>query len=126
MYIRKETYEIEAVLSKCFYGDGSNGNDVFVEFDGDNISMKSLRYKVFKEKGTECVSCGLKGLYFAKERSINARRYHFNLYGVDANGNEVMLTKDRISPKAKGGTDEASNFQPLCRACNEKRVQSNH
>ncbi|WP_442638013.1 HNH endonuclease [Rossellomorea marisflavi] len=126
MYIRKETYDIEAVLSKCFYGDGSSGHDEFVDYDGDNISMKSLRYKVFKEQGTECVSCGLKGRHFAKERSINARRYHFNLYGLNAKGNEVMFTKDRIIPKAKGEADEASNFQTLCMDCREKRIRSNH
>jgi 5-methylcytosine-specific restriction endonuclease McrA len=35
-----------------------------------------------------------------------------------ASGTDVPLTKDHIVPLAKGGTNCASNLQPLCRVCN--------
>ena len=35
-----------------------------------------------------------------------------------ASGADVPLTKDHIVPLAKGGTNYASNLQPLCRSCN--------
>jgi len=47
---------------------------------------------------------------FFKERMNTAGPYHFNLYGYDTEGNEVLLTKDHILPKSKGGTDHLSNL----------------
>jgi 5-methylcytosine-specific restriction endonuclease McrA len=43
--------------------------------------------------GNRCLRCGVSGL-------------------------DVPLTKDHIVPLAKGGTNYASNLQPLCRSCN--------
>jgi len=41
--------------------------------------------------------------------------YHFNLYAIDENGNEVMMTKDHILAKARGGKDKIDNFQSCCK-----------
>ena len=30
-------------------------------------------------------------------------------------------TVDHVKPMARGGSNESSNFQPLCKACNEKK-----
>ena len=41
----------------------------------------------------------------------------------EAAGRVVAATDlDHIVPKAKGGTDDASNLQPLCRACHEAKT----
>lgn len=91
-----------------------------VNFNNQPVFMGSKRYQNFKAHGLVCVECGLEGKYFALEQHKGQRtnKYHFNLYGIDENGKEVMLTKDHIKPKAKGGTDELSNFQPMCARCN--------
>lgn len=91
--------------------------------DGITVKMDSQRYQVFFKCGTECVSCGLKGRYFwlEQDKSQTGTAYHFNLYGIDADGNEVMLTKDHIIPKSKGGTSSIENYQTMCDRCNEKK-----
>lgn len=38
------------------------------------------------------------------------------------NGNEVMLTRDHIYPKSKGGLDNIKNYQVLCVKCNQKKA----
>jgi 5-methylcytosine-specific restriction endonuclease McrA len=91
------------------------------ELDGDLINPTSLRYKVFKLKGVKCVKCGIEGKYFIKERDINNPYYHLNLYGVDKNGNEILMTKDHVFPKSKGGKDTLKNFQTMCFNCNKEK-----
>jgi hypothetical protein len=87
------------------------------------VSMGSHRYQLFSEKGIKCVSCGIEGKYFALERAAkgNPNKYHFNLYGKDRHGNEVMITKDHIVPKSRGGPNKLSNYQTMCFKCNSRK-----
>lgn len=118
-YYRKETYSVEHVLDKLTTKSGNN--IVRVDFDGDLIKMNSQRYKLFKYKGCTCVKCGLVGTFFAKEKSPAENVYHFNLYGLDKDGKEVMFTKDHILPKSKGGLDKLDNYQVMCEVCNREK-----
>ena len=90
------------------------------------IPMGSHRYELFALKGTKCVSCGIEGEYFALERGHknSPTKFHFNLYGVNAQGNEVMLTKDHIIPRSKGGINAITNYQPMCIRCNGKKADN--
>jgi len=94
------------------------------KFRGIPIKMTSNRYRCFATSGLDCVQCGLKGTFFAIERHANGdtRGYHLNLYGIDESGAEVMLTKDHIKPKSKGGGDRLDNFQTMCIVCNSKKA----
>ena len=91
------------------------------------VRMGSQRYKLFKEKGVKCVRCGIKGIYFARERQLRTRskcvRPHFNLYAIK-NGKEILMTKDHIIPKSKGGENHQDNYQPMCAPCNQKKGDS--
>lgn len=120
--IRKETYSIDEVRQKV--KDVLFENDkrlAKVEFDGDLIKGNSQRYQTFFTKGCKCVKCGIEGKYFAKERFRDQSTYHLNLYAVDNNGNEVLMTKDHILPHSKGGSDDISNYQTMCKICNEAK-----
>lgn len=88
------------------------------------VLMGSHRYQLFVLKGTDCVKCGIKGRFFALEQAIfnNTKKFHFNLYGVNKYGNEVMITKDHIIPRSKGGKNILDNYQPLCINCNQYKA----
>lgn len=69
-----------------------------------------------------CPCCGgIEGKYFAKERHLQDKSYHLNLYAVDDNGDEILMTKDHIMPRSKGGIDDISNYQTMCKLCNEAK-----
>lgn len=119
---RKSIYSIEQIreLTKdvLFEEDKRNAK---VELDGDIIKGNSQRYQTFFKKGIKCVCCGIEGKYFAKEKVSSDKSYHLNLYAIDEKGNEVLMTKDHILPKSKGGKDEIDNYQTMCIRCNEAK-----
>ena len=92
-----------------------------VIFDGDEIKSTSQRYQMFFTKGMRCAKCGIEGRFFAKEKTVNDKRYHLNLYAMNRNGQEVLMTKDHIVPRSKGGKSALENYQPMCLVCNTKK-----
>ena len=88
------------------------------------VPMGSHRYQLYAIKGIVCANCGFKGEYFALERgkSDNPDRFHFNLYGRDKRGREIMMTKDHVQPRSKGGKNRMSNYQPMCYRCNQRKA----
>lgn len=97
------------------------GEGVIKEYCGFNIKMNSDRYINFKKNGIVCRHCKIKGSFFALERHDPDKTYHFNLYAVDKHGNEVLMTKDHIIPKSRGGKNHISNYQVLCTDCNNAK-----
>lgn len=112
--------EVEAMVKEdvknnsCRHCDKNNNHSIVVE--GHDVYTTSLRYKTFIEKGYKCVCCGRTGAYYALEKShgSNLKRAHFNLYSDD----DVLMTKDHIWPKSKGGMDCIENMQTMCTICN--------
>jgi 5-methylcytosine-specific restriction endonuclease McrA len=95
------------------------------DLDGDQINFGTLRLQTFAAKGISCIACGLRGLFFVKEKHRTGERYyHLSLYALDANGREVMMTKDHRLSKDKGGTDTLDNLDPMCFPCNQ--AKGNH
>lgn len=89
------------------------------------VNMKSLRLQCFK-KSTICVGCGRVGTimsldkFKAKSKIPSA---HFNLYAEKPGGRFVMMTKDHIVPKSKGGAKLwIGNLQTMCEKCNAKKA----
>lgn len=118
--IRKSIYSIEEVYNAI--KDLIFDKKSMILFDGDEISPSSQRYQLFFTKGMTCVECGLTGQFFAKEKHTNKEnRYHLNLYAIDKNGKEVLMTKDHIIPKSKGGKNILDNYQCMCVNCNCKK-----
>ena len=91
-----------------------------IELSGDTIKMASQRYKVF-DKSNKCVTCGIVGEYYYKCKHNSDVTYHLNLYAQDNNGNAILMTKDHIIPKSKGGKNFLSNYQTMCIICNNEK-----
>ena len=80
------------------------------------VKMNSQRYVLFKQNSS-CVVCGLKGKKFILQGS-SPQSPHFNLYAVE-NQTLILMTKDHVVPKSKGGKDVPENYQTCCSICNE-------
>lgn len=119
---RKSIHSIEEIreLTKDVLFEKEKRN-AKVDFDGDLIKGNSQRLQTFFKKGIKCLCCGIEGQYFAKEKRPKDVSYHLNLYAVDDNGKEVLMTKDHIIPKSKGGKDCVDNYQTMCVYCNKEK-----
>ena len=119
-------YPIDEVLDFVNENFDNRNRNKRVDFDGHLMKPKSTRYSLFIKKGVQCVACGIEGQYFIKERHQSHKpklynpnaNYHFNLYGIDEFGEEVLLTKDHVIPKSRGGSDSVENMIPMCTKCN--------
>lgn len=129
-YARKGIYTVDAVLSKFIEpgpGIRRKSQETEVDFDGDLIYMDSDRYWCFRDKGLVCCECGIEGKFFAKESTNreNPKRFHFNLYAIDEDGKEVLMTKDHVLPVAQGGKDDIDNYKTMCTRCNCEKGNMN-
>lgn len=123
-YTRLAIFSLEEIFDHIpFDINGKPDNNIpnQKEYNNQQVHMTSIRYILYKVKGTTCKECGIVGTFFSLDLPRNCERPHFNLYGYDEEGNEVMITKDHIHPKSKGGSDKLDNLQPLCERCNCKK-----
>ncbi len=130
VYERKESYLPHEVLdflpNPDVHSKGFNLKSIKKEYDGDLMKMGSQRYFTFA-KSLHCEYCGIKGVTFHKERSLtkNGEKqscgFHFNLYAIDKNGEEVLMTKDHVVARARGGRDSIKNYVTCCKTCNEEK-----
>jgi 5-methylcytosine-specific restriction endonuclease McrA len=92
-----------------------------LNIEGNKVKTNTVRLLTFKNSA-RCVECGIEGTYFWVEKHHpNDRSYHLNLYATDKNGNEILMTKDHIIPKSKGGSNSLDNMQTMCCKCNQRK-----
>lgn len=96
------------------------------EINGQPVKLSSLRLQTFAAHGTVCHECGIEASFFAVERDLaQAARnggFHINLYGIDADGQDVLFTHDHIIARALGGKDRLENTRTCCYNCNNKKA----
>jgi len=118
--LRAGQYRIDEVLPYIlpdrYHRKG--GDNFFRIYDGKKVRMTSPRYHCFAAS-LKCCACGLEGLFFALERNLTSVLWHFNLYGYNSLGEEILLTKDHIRPRSRGGVDHQSNYRTMCLPCNQ-------
>ena len=134
-----ERYTPLEVFRAAARGEGGRCIGKF-EFDGHKTSTRAQSMNLFHRKGTTCVSCGVVGNFFRKERPIKSdlpKEEHPWVLALYADAIiqylhpesssklvrriEVRLTIDHIIPLARGGGDNLDNMQPMCIICNAKK-----
>jgi 5-methylcytosine-specific restriction endonuclease McrA len=85
------------------------------------VNIVSERLKTFK-RSRMCVECGLTGVVFKLQRHHPKEVPHLNLFAIDNNSDDVLMTADHIIPKSMGGPRELFNLQTMCHRCNEKKA----
>jgi len=113
--IRFARFEIDEIMPLVGKGLGKVEIRPGLFFNSD-----SQRLLVFKYKGINCTSCGLKGTHFWLQKSENEsdNSFHMDLYATNLLGIEVLMTRDHIIPRCKGGPDTIKNQRPMCLPCN--------
>lgn len=96
------------------------------EIGTSSYSVRTCTQKLNLLKANpRCVTCGRIGSKFVIERDWNKgkNRYdkpHLNFYSAD----NILMTKDHIIPKSKGGLNDISNYQTMCEICNVAKDDS--
>lgn len=87
----------------------------------------SLRFRLFLEKGHQCVHCGIwadRIIVWQDLRQAAGRcaGEHRDLFATNIlTGRPVLITMDHIIPEANGGLKTLENLQPLCEPCNVRK-----
>jgi len=119
MIRKEEVYSPQDIIPLLV--DAFNNGIETINIDGDVIRTKSERYRVF-DKSFKCSHCDIVGTRLYKEKTNEDHNlYHFNLYGIDENDQEVLMTKDHIVPKSKGGRNSLDNYDTMCTICNKNK-----
>jgi hypothetical protein len=115
--IRKgRKYSLEEILP--FAKQSAGNKKERMELDGDFIKLTSDRLFVFKQDH-HCCKCGIAGKFFVKEKgSDKETSFHLNMYAIDEDGSELLMTKDHKTPRSLGGKNHPSNYQTMCVRCN--------
>lgn len=113
-------YSVEEILPLI----GQKGHKVEIDGKTYYAGLDSIRLRTFK-KCLTCYRCGITGSKFLLQNHIaphnNPARPHYNLYAVDSAGKLVLMTKDHLFPKSKGGSNALHNMHTMCEICNLKK-----
>lgn len=96
--------------------DGDLSIMVSISGKKTRAKMNSQRFSLFRENN-KCVCCGIVGNTTLVEMHDGDESPHLNLYATSSEG-LVLMTRDHIHPRCRGGKDHLSNYQTMCSTCN--------
>jgi len=115
-----KTYTPEEIKA---HGD----KEYFYDKEVTEKRIKLWRARILNKIGYQCVedNCELHDFHFGLGIDKGGG-IHLDLYGLDEQGDLVMITLDHIKPKSKGGKNEVSNYQPMCKPHNEEKADNHN
>ena len=126
-YIRHSTVPLEvgfgAIRAAVDFLERREGKPPKNTINGIELNTCSTRLKTFLKHGIVCSCCNLTAAHWAIERFPNTESWHLNLWAIDDNGYEVLMTHDHTVARALGGADNLSNTTTMCSPCNAKKAQ---
>lgn len=86
---------------------------------GYSVRINSSALRMFK-KSPKCKHCGVEGNTFVllRDKKTQTSRPHLAFFHKQKNGTLLLMTKDHVLPKSKGGENRQENIQTLCQICN--------
>lgn len=82
-----------------------------------SVRVNSLRMECFKNDPS-CVFCKKRvGVIWVLEAHTNEKP-HLNLYAIGRRGGLILMNKDHLIPKSKGGENKLYNLVTSCEPCN--------
>lgn len=85
-------------------------------------ASEKVKWRVFERDQNKCVYCGLQGtlwvIWMESKKKIVV--IHHDLAAV-VDGKYVMLTRDHVIPRTKGGASTADNLACACAPCNHAK-----
>jgi len=102
------------------------GEEFFLDPEITDRKIKLRRANCYTQIGYECANpdCSTTGERYILGVNKTDGAIHLDLYGTDSEGELHMITLDHIKPKSKGGRNHVSNYQPLCKICNEIKADN--
>lgn len=70
----------------------------------------------------DCPWCALNNFNRRKKHTNMRENPHLNLYGRMRNGRLILMTRDHIFPRSKGGGEDIENMQTMCSTCNNRKA----
>jgi 5-methylcytosine-specific restriction endonuclease McrA len=117
----------------------NEGSDYIILEDarGNIFDVKAVSYRLelFKQN-PKCVACHRVGNLWVLEAHRRFETPHLNLYHIQEEEDPewkkltkdglVLMTKDHIIPRSKGGPTTLENLQTMCSICNGKKGNTYH
>ena len=113
-----KTYPIDVIFE---YIKKNPDEEFYIDEEGNSCKLR--RAKLYPIIGHTCKHCGVIGSFFSLDEWKDKSK-HFDLYGIDKDGKKVLITIDHITAKSKGGKNHHTNYQCLCKKCNEIKADS--
>lgn len=119
---RRAIYALSTIFTRL-HGKGAGTREEKWDMDGLVVKATLGRLHAFRNNQA-CSCCGIQGKFFILERHINEQSvagFSLALYALDHRKQLVPMTVDHILPDSLGGRFATSNFQTMCRSCNQEK-----